>query len=160
MGFTDTLIARARAVLDDLAGPAPGNERPPSGYRQPSGPQQYPLDVWAYTTLNGSGNGVASIGPQIVREHWQPGMVSVAVVNPSSVVKDAQAVLYLTTSPTLLNPAFQLAQTATGSSGDTASLGGLDLKPGYLLVVQWSGGDANVQVAMHVTGTYSSGLAL
>jgi hypothetical protein len=105
------------------------------------------LDVYASVTLDASGNGIASVGPSIVREHWNPTNVAVSA---STAVKDAQCNVYLGTSPL----ASQLVlTTATGSSGDSSSASGIDMQPGQLLIAKWIGGDVGATATLHVNGT-------
>jgi hypothetical protein len=105
------------------------------------------LDVSASVVLDGNGNGICSVGPQIVREHWNPTNVAVSA---TSFVKDAQCNVYLGTTPT----AGQLVlSTTTGSSGDSSGASGIDMQPGQLLIAQWKGGDVGATATLHVNGT-------
>lgn len=115
----------------------------------------YPLDTSVSVTLDGSGNGQVSIGPQIVREHWQPSSIAVgAGVSADQLVKDAQCVLYWGT--TAGKGGTFISQTATGSSGDTCGWG-QDTPTGYLFTAIWSGGDPGVSHTMHITGQRTVG---
>lgn len=111
-----------------------------------------PLDVFANVVLDGSGNGIARIGPTRVHEHWQPSAVFVSVTTH---VLEAQAALFVGSTT---NPNEQYSQTGTGSSGDTCSMGGIDLQSGTYILVQWTGGDAGQTATMRVLGTYSIGV--
>lgn len=105
------------------------------------------LDVFASVVLDASGNGVTSIGPRIVREHWNPTNVAVSA---TTAIKDAKCDVYLGSSPI----AAQLVlTTATGSSGDSSGASGIDMQPGQLLIAKWTGGDVNATATMHVNGT-------
>lgn len=105
------------------------------------------LDVFATVVLDASGNGITSVGPSIVREHWNPTNVAVSA---TTAVKDAQCNVYLGTSPI----AAQLVlSTATGSSGDSSSASGIDMQPGQLLIAKWIGGDVGATATLHVNGT-------
>jgi len=114
-------------------------------------------DVFARVTLDGSGNGTAQIGPSRIREHWQIQYVTVSVTFPSGQVtptNEAQAALYLGSNP----QASQLvSQTATGSSGDTCGMGGMDIQSGQKLITKWVGGDSGQVATMVVVGTYTIG---
>lgn len=107
------------------------------------------LDVEASVTLDVNGNGMVSVGPEIVREHWQPTNVA---VRASSYIKDAQCYVYLGTSPTAGQT---VLTTTTGSSGDSSGASGIDMQPGQLLIAQWIGGDVNATATLHVIGTRS-----
>lgn len=107
------------------------------------------LDVSSSVTLDANGNGTVSLGPSVVREHWQPTNVAVSA---TSAVLDAQCNVYLGTTPT----AGQLVlTTTTGSSGDSSGASGIDMQPGQLLIAQWKGGDVGATATLHVNGTRS-----
>jgi hypothetical protein len=107
------------------------------------------LDVYASVVLDASGNGIASVGPAIVREHWNPTNIAVSA---TTAVIEAQCNVYLGTSPT----ASQLVlTTTTGSSGDSSGASGIDMQPGQLLMARWRGGDVGATATIHVNGTRS-----
>ena len=107
------------------------------------------LDVYASVVLDASGNGIAQLGPSIVREHWNPTNVAVSA---TTAVIDAQCNVYLGTSAI----ASQLVlSTATGSSGDSSGASGIDMQPGQLLIAKWIGGDVGATATLHVNGTRS-----
>ena len=106
----------------------------------------FPLDQFASVTLDGNGNGLASLGPTRVKEHWQPISTYVSV---SSNTKEATAKLSIgTTAQTATNQ----ATTALGSTGDTCGTPGADMPAGYRLFVQWEGGDPGALATMHTLG--------
>lgn len=107
------------------------------------------LDVSASVILNGSGNGSVQIGPSVVRERWQPASAFVSVTTNT---KEAACDLYLGTG---ILASQQIAQTATGSSGDTCALSGIDMPPGMLLIAIWTGGDPGAMAVLHVVGNRS-----
>lgn len=113
--------------------------------------QQYPLVISASVILDSSGNGTASCGPGLPRQHWQP--VSCAV-SATSNVNEATCALYLGSTP--IAGSLQ-GQTSTGSSGDTCALSGVDMQPGQQLWCVWKGGDAGAQATMAVLGTVTQG---
>jgi hypothetical protein len=110
-----------------------------------------PLNRFASVTLDGSGNGIASLGPVRVREHWQLAYAAVAVATH---VLEAQCQLYIGPAA---NAANFVSQTVTGSTGDTCALGGVDIQPGQQVFAKWTGGDANKIATITVNGTYSIG---
>jgi hypothetical protein len=109
-----------------------------------------PLDTSASVILDASGNGVASLGPGLPHEHWQPGACFVGVATN---VVEAACALFMGTS---VQAGTQLSQTSKGSTGATAGLSG-DLPTGYRLWAVWSGGDAHAQATMRVTGQRTIG---
>lgn len=111
----------------------------------------YPLDTFASVALDAFGNGIVSLGPAIVREHWQPGSVYVSV---STNTNEAACTVAVGTTPQAVTG---IGQTPKGSSGDTCSLGG-DMPSGYKIWVTWSGGDAGATATAHVTGARSIGV--
>lgn len=104
------------------------------------------LDTSAQVTLDGTGAGTASIGPEAA-ERWEQLSVYVSV---ATAVNEAQATLYLGSG---LSPGEALAQTATGSSGDTWSGSGQVVQLGQKLTVRWTGGDPGAVATMSVYGT-------
>lgn len=106
---------------------------------------------FATVTLDGSGNGVARIGPQRVREHWQPTSASVSVATNTA---EAQCSIFM---GTVMNAATFLGQTATGSTGDTCGFGGQDMQSGMNIFAQWKGGDPGAVATVVVNGTYTIG---
>jgi hypothetical protein len=115
-----------------------------------NGPWPLPSGTSASVTLVG-GAGIASIGPQRVREHWQ--ITSIAV-NVATNVAEASCSLYL--GSTITSSVF-LGTTATGSSGDTYGMGGQDIQPGQMIFAQWAGGDATSQATVTIQGTRTNG---
>lgn len=102
-------------------------------------------------TLNGSGNGTARLGPQRVKEHWQVTGVGVKVATN---VLEAQCSVYVGTSA---GSGTFLGTTATGSTGDTCGVAGMDIQPGQSIFAVWTGGDAGETATLTVFGTYSIG---
>ena len=113
---------------------------------QPLGP------VSANVTLSGTGGGTASLGPTRVREHWQLSAASVAAnQNPTN-----QATCKLYVGSTIGSGTF-ISQTATGSSGDTCGLGGIDIQSGMRVWAVWTGGDAGQIATLTILATYTIG---
>lgn len=106
---------------------------------------------FATVTLDGSGNGIASLGPQRVREHWQPTSASVSVATNT---KEAQCSIFM---GTVANPSTFLGQTIQGSTGDTCGFAGQDMQTGMKIFAQWKGGDPGSVATVVVNGTYSIG---
>lgn len=107
-------------------------------------------NIFATVILNGSGNGVASIGPGRVREHWQ---ISSVYVNVSTNNNEATCTVFVGST---LNSSTAFGTTFTGSTGDTCGIG-IDIQPGMQVWAQWSGGDPGSQATVNLTGTYSIG---
>lgn len=111
----------------------------------------YPLVQFTSVTLDGSGNGRAAIGPQRVKEHWQVASASVSVATNNA---EASCSVYLGSTA---DATTFLSNTATGSSGDTCSISGIDMQPGMLVTAIWSGGDPGARATVVVKGTYTLG---
>ena len=107
---------------------------------------------FARVTLDSNGNGTASLGPQRVREHWQPTSASVSVATNT---KEAQCSVYM---GTVANSTTFLGQTATGSTGDTCGFNGQDMQTGMQIFAVWKGGDAGSVATVVVNGTYTIGV--
>jgi hypothetical protein len=105
----------------------------------------------ADVTLNSSGAGMASVGPQLARQHWQLTAASVRVSTDNA---QAQCSVYV--GPTPSAPYF-FSQTITGSTGDTCGFGGLDIQPGIQVWAVWTGGDPGSTATLTVFGTYTTG---
>lgn len=114
---------------------------------------------FASVTLDANGNGIAQLGPQRVREHWQVTNAAVKVAgtvlqNGMLVPKNqAQCSVYFGTA--LASSTF-LGNTASGSTGDTCGVG-QDLQTGQSVFAQWNGGDPGAVATLTVFGTYSIG---
>ena len=105
-----------------------------------------PLDVTATVKLDGSGKGTAQLGPQVVREFWQPSQAS---INVSTQTNEASCILYLGTT---IISAQILQETLTGSTGDVYGFNGNFINPGQQLFAVWTGGDANATATLRVIG--------
>ena len=106
------------------------------------------LDTSASVTLDASGNGTASTGPQVA-EYWDGLSVAVSVATAAA---EAGCSLYLGSG---LSAGELLGQTATGSSGDTyqEASGDLLVQLGQKLTAVWKGGDPGALATMSVFGT-------
>lgn len=111
-------------------------------------PTSVNLTQSAFVTLDGSGNGTASMGPLTAREVWHPAQVAVRV---NTNTKEAQCTVYVGDTPIQAN--FRDA-TFSGSSGDTTDAVSADVvKCGWKIFAVWTGGDAGQVATMVVTGT-------
>jgi hypothetical protein len=106
-----------------------------------------PFSQSAGVQLDASGNGIASLGPLSAREKWQPTNVSVSV---ASNAKEAQCQIYV---GDIVAQQYSLGLTFTGSSGDAFTGLSATVKCGQKLWAVWSGGDANANAVVQVTGT-------
>lgn len=103
----------------------------------------------AVITLDGSGNGTAKLGPLSAREIWYPDNVHVSV-NSAVVVKEAKCSIYMGNTPT--QSAFR-DESVFASSGDSSGTCNADtVKVGDYIWAVWTGGDANQQAVLTVTG--------
>jgi hypothetical protein len=105
------------------------------------------LDTAASVKLDGAGNGTARIGPQ-VREIWSGLSV---YVSAATAVAEAAATLYIGSG---LSAGSAIAQTATGSSGDTwSAINDIPVHLGEQVIVSWVGGDPGVLATVSINGT-------
>lgn len=103
----------------------------------------------AVITLNGSGAGTAKLGPLTAREVWYPENVSVKT-NQATITNEAQCQIYVGNDAT---QQWFRDLTFSGSSGDASGKVSGRLPKGQFVTAVWSGGDANVQAVLTVTGT-------
>jgi hypothetical protein len=104
---------------------------------------------FASVTLDGSGNGVAKVGPQSAREIWHPENVHVAA-NTGNVTNEASCLVYVGDA---VGPNNFRDGTLSGSSGDTTDAVNADeINQGEYVFAVWSGGDVGVMATMIVTG--------
>jgi hypothetical protein len=109
----------------------------------------------ASVTLDANGNGVTSLGPTRVREHWQVTSASVKTGQlASAITNDANCIISI--GPTIATSTF-VSQSITGSSGDTCGLGGWDITPGYSVWAQWLAGDPGAVATLTLLANYSIG---
>ena len=105
-----------------------------------------PLNVKAYATLNGSGNGTASIGPLSPGEQWTGVTAHVSVATNTD---EATCQVY---SGAAATPGYFGDATTWGSTGDsTSNLN--DIRVGGNVFAVWTGGDAGAKATLAVTGT-------
>jgi len=100
--------------------------------------------------LNGSGNGIAQIGPAVPGLSWQITGVYVSVV--TNVAEAVCTVYAAPAGPFTLTAQYAIGATVAGSTGDTI---GPDVTvwPGQVLVAQWIGGDVGQVATMSFWGT-------
>lgn len=107
--------------------------------------RQLPLNLKAYTILDGSGDGTASIGPQSFGESWDSLTVGVSVATNAS---EATCAIYAGAAAT---PGYFADATTWGSTGDsTQNLP--TVRVGGSVWAVWTGGDAGAKATMTVTG--------
>lgn len=105
-----------------------------------------PLNAKGYITLDGSGNGTASVGPLSPGEVWTGLKVS---VKAATNVKEATCSTYAGAAPT---QGYFCDATTWGSTGD-ATTNVPDVRVGGNVFAVWKGGDAGAQATVTVTGT-------
>lgn len=144
MGLWDRFVDASWQAVGAMQNPAPRQAAPIAQMA----PTQVMLRETAITTLNGSGNGTAKVGPLTARERWSPQNVHVSV---STNTNEAQCSIYVGDSPTQSN--FR-DQTLSGSTGDSSDRVNADvIGCGYYVFAVWTGGDPGSQAIMTVTGT-------
>lgn len=100
-------------------------------------------------TLDGSGNGIAKIGPISARETWYPVNAHVSA-NIGHVTNEAQCIVYVGDG---LGPNNFRDGTLSGSSGDTTDAIANDVvKQGQYVFAVWTNGDPGVLATLTVTG--------
>lgn len=108
-----------------------------------------PMRETAVIRLNGSGAGTAKVGPLSAREVWHPDNASVSAnANPTN---EAACSVYVgnDASASTFRDACQ-----DGSTGDATGRVSADtVRCGQYVWAVWTGGDANVQAVLTVTGT-------
>lgn len=112
-------------------------------------PRTVPLSVTATVKLDGTGAGIASIGPSAPGEIWYP---AVASVKCSSNVSEATCRTY---AGNQLSDSTFADGTTWGSTGDSTSNFAGPLYPGQQVFASWTGGDAAATATLVVTGTRS-----
>lgn len=109
--------------------------------------RQFPLNLSASVTLNGSGAGIASIGPQFPRESWTVQVASVSVSTNT-----AEAVCKIYAGPLAVQGNF-VDGTTWGSTGDSTSNFAVPVYLGSYVFAVWTGGDSGAIATLVVTGT-------
>jgi len=111
-----------------------------------------PLNETAIITLSGIGGGTARLGPLTAREIWYPQNASVkANTNPTN-----EAACQIFVGQTATQDNFR-DNTFSGSSGDSSGKVTGKLSKGDYVYAVWTGGDANVQATLTVTGDPETG---
>jgi hypothetical protein len=110
--------------------------------------RQLPLNVKAYTILDGNGNGTASTGPLSPGEQWTGVTASVSVATNTS---EATCRIYAGAAAT---PGYFADGTTWGSTGDSTS-NIPAVKVGGNVWAVWTGGDPGAKATLAVTGTKS-----
>lgn len=101
----------------------------------------------AVITLDGAGAGTAKLGPLSAREVWYPDNVHVSVATS---VKEAACSIYMGSDTSQSN--FR-DESVFASSGDSSGTCNADtVKVGHYIWAVWTGGDANKQAVLTVTG--------
>jgi hypothetical protein len=121
----------------------------------------YPVHEEVSVTLDGSGNGTARITPGQPARGGGVGAgrnsglswdLTAINVRASTFTNDASAVAYISYGIQSSSQADAVAQTVSGSSGDTATLTA-HLIPGDWITVVWTGGDPGAIATMRITGS-------
>lgn len=111
---------------------------------------QYPLSTHASVTLDGSGNGVASLGP-VLGQKWTLRTVSILVANANLI---PQCKIYMGAAP--LDPFF-VDGTYTGALASSSNVNGRPLTVGQRVFAMWTGGDPGARATLTITGTVETG---
>jgi hypothetical protein len=101
----------------------------------------------AVINLNGSGAGTAKLGPLTAREVWYPDNAHVAVATNTL---EATCKVYVGPDTTQSNFRDESPQGSTGDS--TGAISADVIRTGFYVWAVWTGGDANAQATLTVTG--------
>lgn len=103
--------------------------------------------------LNGSGAGIAKVGPLTAREVWYPSNVSVKTTFPGSQTAptlESKCDIFMGPSN---SPEFFRDNSIQASTGDASGACSADtVRSGQYVWAVWSAGDAGVQATLTVTG--------
>lgn len=100
----------------------------------------------AVVTLDGSGGGMAKVGPLSAREIWYPDNVAISV---TGFTKQATTTIYKGPDTTQSN----FRDISTFGSGDSSGACNADtIRCGDYISAVWVGGDAGKQAILTVTG--------
>jgi len=106
-----------------------------------------PLRASVPIMLDGLGNGTGKVGPLSARETWYPDNVHISV---STSVLESRCSIFVGRDTT--QPSFR-DESILGSSGDSSGAVSADeLVVGDYVWAVWTGGDANAQAVLTVTG--------
>jgi hypothetical protein len=105
-----------------------------------------PLNASAQVVLDGSGNGMASVGPTAQGETWTAGFV--AAVHCSSNAAEAQCRVYAGGGA---SPAYFIGGTVFGSTGDSTS-DTPQMQVGQNVFAVWQGGDPGATATLSING--------
>jgi len=108
-----------------------------------------PLNASAQVTLDGSGNGTASVGPTAQGEVWHAGFV--AGVHASSNTNEATCRLYCGGG---VSPQYYVGGTTFGSTGDSSS-DTPQMQVGQQVFAVWTNGDPGAIAYLSINGTRS-----
>lgn len=109
--------------------------------------REIPLNAVAQVTLDGSGNGTASVGPTAQGETWLAGFT--AAVHASSNVNEAQAKVYCGGG---VSAAYFVGGTTWGSTGDSTT-STPQMQVGQNVFAVWAGGDPGAVAFLSINGT-------
>lgn len=109
-----------------------------------------PFSLAATIRLDGTGAGVAQLGPSITNEQWAPGRVSVSC-SATVTAGSCEASIYC--GAYIGQDTFKEG-TFSGDTGDsTDAVSGENLYPGQFVFAQWAGGVPGAFATMRVQGT-------
>jgi hypothetical protein len=109
--------------------------------------QTVPLNESVPIVLDGSGNGMARLGPVSHGEAWNPATTSVKV---STNTLEAQCRIYQGDSPTDRN---FIDGTLSGSTGDSTDRAEGPIRMPNAVFAVWTGGDAGATATLRIIGS-------
>src|SRR5215831_2025219 len=114
--------------------------------------RRQPLKFAATVILDGSGNGTASLGPN-VGQRW---IVRTASVNIPNAVAIPQCNIYMGAAPI---PAEFIDGTWTGNMDSTSKTNSYPLTHGEKIWAVWTAGDVGATATLNITGWHDTGYA-
>lgn len=113
-----------------------------------------PINESANVTLNGSGNGTASLGP-VTGERWQLASAAIRTntsSNPAAAVPECR--IYIGGAAI---DSFFIDGTFTGSLNSTNAVSGIPVGNGQRIFAVWANGDPGSVATLSVIGTSETG---
>jgi hypothetical protein len=112
--------------------------------------RRVPLNTFGSVVLDGSGNGIVTLGPRI-GQRWN---VLTAAVSIPNAVKIPQANIYIGGSA---SPGNLVDGTFTGNLDSTSKTANYQIPQQESIIAQWIGGDPGATATLSITGIMTYG---
>lgn len=113
---------------------------------------QVPLQVSAWVVLDGQGDGVVTLGPELPGTSWNPASCGVKVT-PTSTTTVSEFFLYLGG----VSDENFIGGTYTGDINSSAVTLPAPLTPGQILTGRWTGGNPGATATLTLSGQQTIG---